>query len=196
MGEDLSGSIKLPPHWLKTLVCKPIHALEKASLPKTPYELDLKVMDRKPSVVPKVGDKVKIKSQDWYEKWKNPISGVVPVMCSFVPYMEKFLGITLTVYRVEEECFYMEGVEFCAFSMEMFEEVYPKEPDIMSITPTMILSKEQQETLLKQMDSFRWGRIPTASGFLVSSIHPFTETQQKQKLKLIHSRPLLKLKKL
>lgn len=192
----MSGSIKLPPHWLKTLVCKPSPALEKASLPKTPYELDLKVMDRKPSVVPKVGDKVKIKSQDWYEKWKSPICGIVPVMCSFVPPMKKFLGMTLTVCRVEEECFHMKEDKFYTFSMDMFEEVYPKEPDIVSNAPTMILSKEQRETLLKQLDSFTWRRTPTASDFLVSSIHPLTETQQKQKLKLIHSRPLLKLKKL
>lgn len=43
---------------------------------KTPYQLDLEVKDRKPDIVPKVGDKVKIKSREWYEKWKNAFGRV------------------------------------------------------------------------------------------------------------------------
>ena len=48
-----------------------------SSAMKTPYQLDLEVKDRKPDIVPKVGDKVKIKSRKWYKKWKNALGRVL-----------------------------------------------------------------------------------------------------------------------
>ena len=163
---------------------------------KTPYQLDLEVKDRRPDITPKVGDKVKIKSKEWYDKWKD-LDGEVNLAIFFSKWAAKWCGTILTVTCVDRDgTFKTSESGYCWFSLDAVEEVYPKEPDIVSITPTMILSKEQRETLLKQMDSFIWMKNPIAQNFLVNSIHSLTETQQKQKLKFIHSRPLLKLKKL
>lgn len=99
---------------------------------KTPYQLDLEVKDRKPDIVPKVGDKVKIKSREWYEKWRGSEWWVSfsSTSCFFFKDMAKLCGKTFTVTSVEDtpsgerwhldlQCYY--------FIPEMFEEVYPQE---------------------------------------------------------------------
>ena len=63
---------------------------------KSPYELDLEVMDRKPDITPKVGDWVKIKSKEWYEKWKDS-SGSVPILFDFIGEMKEHCG---RIYKV------------------------------------------------------------------------------------------------
>ena len=75
------------------------HHLFTDTAKKTPYQLDLEVKDRKPDIVPKVGGKVKIKSREWYEKWKGPTESV-PVLYSFVKEMAKYCGQVLTVKEV------------------------------------------------------------------------------------------------
>lgn len=107
-------------------LCSPPRPLEK-----TPYQLDLEVKDRKPDIVPKVGDKVKIKSREWYEKWKAS-TGYVPVAYSFTESMAKHCGRVLTVKEVklgsQGELFKLEeGEKGKNWSLEMFEEVYPQE---------------------------------------------------------------------
>lgn len=99
---------------------------------KTPYQFDLEVKDRKPYIVPKVGDKVKIKSREWHEKWKGS-AGYVPVSYYFTESMAKHCGRVLTVKEVklgsQGELFKLEEDEKeMNWSLEMFEEVYPQEP--------------------------------------------------------------------
>ena len=93
---------------------------------KSPYELDLEVMDRKPDITPKDGDWVKIKSKEWYEKWKNSFGSVNVHRC-FIDKMQVCCG---RIYRIAEvTCtnrFILEDERY-AWSMEMFEEVYPQE---------------------------------------------------------------------
>ena len=93
---------------------------------KSPYELDLEVMDRKPDITPKVGDWVKIKSKEWYEKWKDS-SGTVRIGTIFVEDMSLFCG---GIYKVSEVTlagtFRLVDKGF-TWSMEMFEQVYPQE---------------------------------------------------------------------
>lgn len=93
---------------------------------KTPYELDLEVMDRIPDITPKVGDWVKIKSKEWYEKWKDS-SGTVPVRFSFTRDMKEHCG---RIYKVTGSpsivTFFLDGIGYM-WSMEMFEQVYPQE---------------------------------------------------------------------
>lgn len=122
MGETLLGK----PYGLTHDDMIKAHHLFTATAKKTPYQLDLEVKDRKPDIVPKVGDKVKIKSREWYEKWKNPL-GSVDVPCSFTSNMSKRCGKIMTV-NSKNRFFYMEGDDNTyTWSLEMFEEVYPQE---------------------------------------------------------------------
>lgn len=93
---------------------------------KTPYELDLEVMDRKPDITPKVGDWVKIKSKEWYEKWKDG-AGDIRIGTCFVENMSRFCG---GIYKVTSVSLAgnssLDGLK-CFWSMDMFEEVYPQE---------------------------------------------------------------------
>ena len=100
--------------------------VEKDIMSKVCSELDLEVMDRKPPITPKVGDWVKIKSKEWYEKWKDS-SGTVPVRFAFVEEMKEHCG---RIYRINAipsiEHFYIDELRY-TWSMEMFEQVYPQE---------------------------------------------------------------------
>lgn len=93
---------------------------------KSPYELDLEVMDRKPDITPKEGDWVKIKSKEWYEKWKDS-SGKVRIGPVFVEEMSHCCG---GIYKVQVVTLSgnlrLNEVGF-TWSMEMFEQVYPQE---------------------------------------------------------------------
>ena len=161
---------------------------------KTPYQLDLEVKDRKPSIIPKVGDRVKIKSREWYERWMDGI-GYVNVPEHFTPPMAEFCGEVLTVEDFRVGRFKMkEDNHKWSFSLEMFEEVYPVQEQLSSKFPKinlnspylyqspyevkgseLVLSKEEQERLKKQLRE-KWGVKP--------------------KLKQIKTIHLIKLKKL
>ena len=159
---------------------------------KTPYQLDLEVKDRKPSIVPKVGDLVRIKSREWYEKWKNPY-GNVGVTYTFAEGMSMFCGRILEVEIATKYGFSLKGVGY-SWSLEMFEEVYPVQEQLSSKFPRidlscplplqspydvkgseLVLSKEEQERLKEQLRT-KWGINP--------------------KLKQIKTTHLIKLKKL
>lgn len=93
---------------------------------KSPYGLDLEVMDRKPPITPKVGDWVKIKSKEWYEKWKDSY-GTVPVRFTFIEEMKEHCGRIYKIRAIPSiEHFYIDELRY-TWSMEMFEQVYPQE---------------------------------------------------------------------
>lgn len=170
----------------------PVHAMIQASTvkPKTPYQLDLEVKDRKPSIVPKVGDRVKIKSREWYEKWKDA-EGRVWINNAFTPPMVDFCGKILKIERGIGSFYLLEGNSW-SWHPGMFEEVYPVQEQLSSKFPRidlssdiqplpnclggeLVLSKEEQERLKKQLRE-KWGVKP--------------------KLKQIKTTHLIKLKKL
>lgn len=104
------------------------HHLFTATAKKTPYQLDLEVKDRKPDIVPKVGDKVKIKSREWYEKWKNEQGDIDGIGTHrFVPEMSRYCGKVFKVKSEISSVFTFEDIRF-GWIMSMFEEVYPQEP--------------------------------------------------------------------
>lgn len=67
----------------------------------------------------KVGDKVVVKSLDWYNANKGA-SGVVSVPCNFVKDMQHFCGKALIIRRVNVASYYVEGNNYL-WSDEMFE---------------------------------------------------------------------------
>ena len=103
------------------------HHLFTATAKKTPYQLDLEVKDRKPDIVPKAGDKVKIKSREWYEKWKNSNGEVTGLGTHiFLPCMSECCGKTFEIKYFWGRFFSLKDFGK-GWTMAMFEEVYPKE---------------------------------------------------------------------
>lgn len=67
----------------------------------------------------KVGDKVVVKSLEWYNDNKD-CDGVVRVPCSFVREMSEYCGRVFTIRRVNLNSYYLEEVDY-TWSDEMFE---------------------------------------------------------------------------
>lgn len=150
---------------------------------KTPYQLDLEVKDRKPSIVPKVGDKVKIKSREWFEKWKDEYDDVMieHLPKFFASGMSKYCGLTMTIKEEVLPGFLVENCEEgWVWLPEFFEEVYPVQEQLSSKFPKidlnspylyqspydvkgseLVLSKEEQERLKEQFLSpcSEWGKV-------------------------------------
>jgi hypothetical protein len=66
-----------------------------------------------------VGDRVVVKSLEWYNNNKNS-DGTVSVPCGFVREMAKYCGKVLTISRVGHSCYSIVGTPF-SWSDEMFE---------------------------------------------------------------------------
>ena len=123
MGETLLGK----PYGLTHDDTIKAHHLFTATAKKTPYQLDLEVKDRKPDIAPKVGDKVKIKSREWYEKWKDEEGNIDGIGThSFLLEMSKYCGKVFKVDYTICSVFTFKDVHF-GWIMSMFEEVYPQE---------------------------------------------------------------------
>ena len=105
---------------------------------KTPYQLDLDVKDRKPSIIPKVGDRVKIKSREWYERWKDKYDDVMfeHLPNFFASGMSKYCGLTMTIKEERQYGFLVENCEESwTWLPEFFEEVYPVQEQLSSKFP-------------------------------------------------------------
>ena len=105
--------------------------------PKSPYQLDLEIKDRKPDLVPKVGDKVKIKSREWYDKWKEQ-DGNVRVGEVFIFDMANACGRTLEVERVTKYGFFLKKRNY-TWTLDMFEEVYPSKKETDAATRDQLI---------------------------------------------------------
>ena len=68
----------------------------------------------------KVGDKVVVKSLDWYKENKNTY-GDVPVPCCFVRAMSKYCGKIVTIERVDRSAYVIAENRGYSWSDEMFE---------------------------------------------------------------------------
>lgn len=68
----------------------------------------------------KVGDRVVVKSLDWYNENKDSI-GVVRVPCTFIREMSTYCGKVVTIKRVYYSSYHIEGDDSFSWSDEMFE---------------------------------------------------------------------------
>ena len=214
MGETLIGKIYgLAPDKLleahQVLISGP-------GIRKTPYQLDLETKGRKPDVVPKVGDKVKIKSREWYEKWKDSAGCVRfdTFGCYFVNGMKDLCGRELTVRDIIEdedsnEKRWKLSTNGWSFVPEMFEEVYPVQEQINSPFPKIDFNSMAdfvEIPLTVPPFSVKGGELIVAKTTVSSMIEDtakriaaYTSVQglaAKPKLKQVKTTRLLKLKKL
>lgn len=175
MGETLLGK----PYGLTPDELLKAHQVLTAgtAIKKTPYMLDLETMDRKPDIVPKVGDKVKIKSRAWLDKWKVKCDDHMLVPLEMFCFcgdgkMPTLCGKTLTVTETTNRYFMLDDGEGFYWTLEMFEEVYPVQEQLSSKFPKidlnspylyqspydvkgseLVLSKEELERLKEQFFS-------------------------------------------
>lgn len=206
MGETLIGKIYgLAPDKLPEA-----HQILTAStaIKRTPYQLDLLTKDRKPDIVPKVGDRVKIKSREWYERWSDEY-GEVRIGCAFVKLMKDYCGRTMTISEVSPLGNYrFKGVNYY-FSLDMFEEVYPVQKQINSPFPKIDFNSKAdfvEKPLTIPPFSVNGGELIVAKTTIDSIIKDaakrlsaYTLVQglgAKPKLKQIKTTRLIKLKKL
>lgn len=184
------------------------HPLEEALRKKfeglNPFELDLNVKDRKPDVVPKVGDKVLIKSRAWYDKWK--ISGIVDVQFDFIEAMAVYCGHLMTVCDVKDDCFKLsEDSHSLSWSLEMFEEVYSQ----IKLETGMLTYKDADPyrplTAVEAAENFRSSKLGELVCKIDASIHqkvieqflafPVGTEEQEPELNTIKRHRFIKLKK-
>lgn len=154
----------------------------------TPYELDLEVKDRTPILTPDVGDRVKIKSREWYNKWSDK-DGNVRVNLLFTPPMSQYCGSFFEVYEKIGSSYIFKEAPLYIFTSQMFEDVFPKVTALktMETTPAITLKG-----------------IPISSPFttlggpwsLYVDTGSSTQSSTKKKLKIIQPTRLIKIKKL
>lgn len=215
MGETLLGK----PYGLTPDELLKAHQILTAStaIKRTPYQLDLVTKDRKPDIVPKVGDKVKIKSREWYEKWKNSAGNVSfgTTDCIFAKGMECLCGRELTVRDIldlegsKDEKRWQLSTVSRFFVPEMFEEVYPVQKQINSPFPKIDFNSKAgfvESPLTVPPFSVNGGELIVAKTEIGSMIEDtakrlaaYTSVQgltAKPKLKQVKTTRLIKLKKL
>ena len=212
MGETLLGK----PYGLTPDELLKAHQVLTAStaIKKTPYMLDLETMDRKPDIVPKVGDKVKIKSRAWLDKWnvKYDDHMFVPLemFCFFGDgKMPTLCGKTLTVTETTNGYFRLDDGEGFYWTLEMFEEVYPMLNQINSPFPKIdFISKADfvESPLTVPPFSVNGGELVVAKTTVESMINDTAKRiaayslvqglTAKPKLKQVKTTRLIKLKKL
>ena len=212
MGETLLGK----PYGLTPDEQLKAHQILTAStaIKKTPYMLDLETMDRKPDIVPKVGDKVKIKSQAWYDKWSDKDGDIhfTETSCVFIKGMKDLCGRVFTINRVID---YDNGKrwlldnDYHFWVPEFFEEVYPVQKQINSPFPKIdfnSMADFAESPLTVPPLSVKEGELIVAKKTVVSMIEDtakrlaaYTLVQKltaKPELKQVKTTRLIKLKKL
>lgn len=116
----------------------------------------------------KVGDRVVVKSLDWYNQNKD-CTGCVRVPCTFTREMSEYCGQTFTIRCVNLNSYYLNGVGFM-WSDEMFEglanegHAFTQTKDVKDLPKTYaecakIVGRDEGEVLVARdvrgMEAFR-----------------------------------------
>lgn len=172
--------------------------------------MDLEMKDRKPSITPDAGDMVKIKSPEWYNRWKDETGFVYfpEHKCLFRDHMSEFCGKKFIVEGVlftelHERRYKLDGVRWY-FIPEMFEEVYPKQScqdTFTSMTGKPLQRKTELVITKEQMDGYRklildTGLSTIAKGSYLTFGFPPAPGKDKSVLKQMKTTRFNKLKKL
>ena len=173
---------------------------------KTPYQLDLEVKDRKPSIVPQVGDRVKIKSWEWYEKWKDEDEDVnFPSLPNFFAKgMKEYCGKIVTISdKIGFGFMVLEDDKYYVWLPEFFEEVYPVQEQLSSKLPKIDLGSplplqsplqvNKGELIVPQVD---FGSMIEKTAKRLAAYSLVQGLTAKPKLKQIKTTHLLRFKKL
>lgn len=157
-------------------------------------ELDLQAPLRKPDKAIRVGDYVKVKSKEWYNKWKNP-AGCIG---SFVSGMDTYCGKIFPVETifVDGGIRLGDGVE-CTWRPEFFEEVYPKEEYIgCKIGADYCILDSRMHIALDFANAVGTTDAISVGTFCANAVTiPPNPQEPKQKIKLISKFKPIKLKK-
>lgn len=160
-------------------------------------ELDLQSPLRKPDKAIRVGDYVKVKSKEWYDKWKTPQGNI---LC-FVPGMVAYCGKVFPVERISGDSnIHLKDV-CCVWEPEYFEEVYPKEEYIGCKIGADYCLIGNRMPIAYAFPNIAGITMPTdtisVGTFCANGVTiPQKPEKQKQKLKLINKFKPIKLKKL
>ena len=160
----------------------------------TNHELDLQTSCRIPESDIRVGDYVKVKSKEWYDKWKD-CHGYIK---TFVPNMVKFCGKVFLVKEIfSDGRFSLDGADFWYWEPRFIEEVYPKVECSVFNTSERYSTYPSITNVVSDFSEFSV-TLPFggAANFCANAISvPPKPLKQKQKLKLINKFKPIKLKK-
>ena len=118
----------------------------------------------------KVGDRVRIKSLDWYNENKNKIGFICFDYANFIPEMSRYCGEILTINQIVEEC-KQYLVSECAFSWtdEMIEGLVEEESkkEVIAWMPNgkIVAEKFNDGTITTFIDKFKYNKLPINSEF-------------------------------
>lgn len=110
----------------------------------------------------KVGDKVRIKSLDWYNENKDK-NGIVNVPYKFIKEMNGYCGKEFIIQEISNDAYLLDGIDY-TFSDDMFE---PVEESVLEIPAGYKITKiECDKIYLKKSEITTYDTIPNISGFI------------------------------
>lgn len=171
---------------------------KEVSMMASNRELDLQSPLRKPDKAIRVGDYVKVKSKEWYNKWKDSAGCVKSFVSGMDAYCGKFFPVEI-IYV--DGSIRLGGGVACTWRPEFFEEVYPKEEYIGCKIGADYCILDSSVLIANGFENAVGTILPTdtisVGTFCANAVTiPPKPEKQKQKLKLINKFKPIKLKKL
>lgn len=119
----------------------------------------------------KIGDKVRVKSLEWYNENKN-ISGYVNTYCTFTPKMVKHCGKETVIKKVIMSgitTYILDNIPYYTFCDEMLEPIEDKTP-VLEIPVGYEVDKiESNQIYFKPIEVTTYNTIPKDEGVKISS---------------------------
>lgn len=121
----------------------------------------------------KIGDKVRVKSLEWYNENKN-ISGYVNTYCTFTPKMVKHCGKETVIKKVIMSgitTYILDNIPYYTFCDEMLEPIEDKTP-VLEIPVGYEFDRiESGKVILKKSKVTTYDTIPKIKGYTISQTY-------------------------